>query len=121
VQNTRANDSLLRQVHRACPGQDLHLVMDMDMDSYAVHKHPEVRSWLDRTPQDDRGALVSCLSWLADQACYRDATVMLLRLARMHIRPISGIKADTKRAVKSVGAGHGSGLAKPLQSMRRQP
>src|SRR5665648_413328 len=37
----------LRQVARAYPGTDLHLVMD----NYAAHKHPAVREWLAANPR----------------------------------------------------------------------
>ena len=37
----------LRQVARAYPGTDLHLVMD----NYAAHKHPAVRDWLTANPR----------------------------------------------------------------------
>jgi len=37
----------LRQVARAYPGVQLHLVMD----NYAAHKHPEVKAWLEANPR----------------------------------------------------------------------
>jgi transposase len=37
----------LRQVARAYPGRDLHLVMD----NYAAHKHPRIRAWLAANPR----------------------------------------------------------------------
>jgi len=39
--------AFLRQVTRAYPGQDLHLVMD----NYAAHKHADVRAWLAAHPR----------------------------------------------------------------------
>jgi transposase len=39
--------AFLRQVARAYPGQDLHLVMD----NYAAHKHPAVKAWLEANPR----------------------------------------------------------------------
>ena len=39
--------AFLKQVARAYPDQQLHLVMD----NYAAHKHPAVRSWLADNPQ----------------------------------------------------------------------
>jgi transposase len=36
-----------RQIARAYPGRELHLVMD----NYAAHKTPEVRAWLDANPR----------------------------------------------------------------------
>jgi transposase len=39
--------AFLRQVARAHPGQDLHLVMD----NYAAHKHPAVKAWLEANPR----------------------------------------------------------------------
>jgi transposase len=39
--------AFLKQVARAYPGQDLHLVMD----NYAAHKHPAVTAWLTANPR----------------------------------------------------------------------
>lgn len=39
--------SFLRQIDRAYPKQDLHLVMD----NYATHKTPEVKAWLEAHPR----------------------------------------------------------------------
>ena len=39
--------TFLKQVARAYPDQDLHLVMD----NYAAHKHPAVRNWLAANPR----------------------------------------------------------------------
>jgi transposase len=39
--------SFLRQIDRAYPEQDLHLVMD----NYATHKTPEVKAWLEARPR----------------------------------------------------------------------
>jgi transposase len=39
--------AFLKQVARAYPGQDLHLVMD----NYAAHKHPNVKAWLTANPR----------------------------------------------------------------------
>jgi transposase len=39
--------AFLRQVARAYPGRELHLVMD----NYAAHKTPEVKDWLDANPR----------------------------------------------------------------------
>jgi transposase len=39
--------AFLRQVARAYPGVDLHLVMD----NYAAHKHPTVKAWLAANPR----------------------------------------------------------------------
>jgi hypothetical protein len=39
--------AFLKQVARAYPGQDLHLVMD----NYAAHKHPAVKAWLESNPR----------------------------------------------------------------------
>jgi transposase len=39
--------AFLKQVARAYPAQDLHLVMD----NYAAHKHPAVRAWLAANPR----------------------------------------------------------------------
>lgn len=37
----------LRQIARAYPSRELHLIMD----NYAAHKHPAVRTWLTANPQ----------------------------------------------------------------------
>lgn len=39
--------AFLKQVARAYPDQDLHLVMD----NYAAHKHPNVKAWLEAHPR----------------------------------------------------------------------
>ncbi len=39
--------AFLKQVARAYPDQELHLVMD----NYAVHKTPEVKAWLAENPR----------------------------------------------------------------------
>ncbi len=39
--------AFLKQVARAYPGRDLHLVMD----NYAAHKHPAVKAWLAANPR----------------------------------------------------------------------
>src|SRR3954454_13057207 len=39
--------AFLKQVARAYPRQDLHLVMD----NYAAHKHPAVKAWLAANPR----------------------------------------------------------------------
>jgi transposase len=39
--------AFLKQIARAYPGQDLHLVMD----NYAAHKHPNVKAWLAANPR----------------------------------------------------------------------
>jgi transposase len=50
----------LRQVARACPGQELHLVMD----NYAVHKHPAVKDWLAAKPQVHAHFTPAHASWM---------------------------------------------------------
>lgn len=39
--------TFLRQIARAYPEQDLHLIMD----NYAAHKHPNVKAWLEHNPR----------------------------------------------------------------------
>jgi DDE superfamily endonuclease len=39
--------AFLRQVARAYPDRELHLVMD----NYAAHKHPNVKAWLEANPR----------------------------------------------------------------------
>lgn len=52
--------SFLRQIDRACPGQELHLVMD----NYATHKTAEVRQWLDEHPRFHVHFTPTSGSWL---------------------------------------------------------
>lgn len=52
--------SFLRQINRANPEQDLHLVMD----NYATHKTPEVRAWLERHPRFHVHFTPTSRSWL---------------------------------------------------------
>jgi transposase len=39
--------AFLRQIARAYPGEEVHLVMD----NYSTHKTPEVRGWLEKNPR----------------------------------------------------------------------
>jgi len=50
----------LRQVARAYPGRDLHLVMD----NYAAHKHPRVRDWLAANPRVRVHYTPTSASWM---------------------------------------------------------
>ena len=50
----------LRQIDRAYPGQELHLVMD----NYATHKHPKVLAWLKRHPRFHVHFIPTSSSWL---------------------------------------------------------
>jgi transposase len=52
--------AFLRQVTRAYPGRDLHLVMD----NYAAHKHPEVRAWLGAHPRVSVHFTPTHASWM---------------------------------------------------------
>ena len=52
--------AFLRQLDRAYPEQDLHLVMD----NYATHKTPEVRDWLDKHPRFHVHFTPTSGSWL---------------------------------------------------------
>ena len=50
----------LRQLDRAYPEQDLHLVMD----NYATHKTPEVKEWLEKHPRFHVHVTPTSGSWL---------------------------------------------------------
>jgi transposase len=50
----------LRQVTRAYPGQELHLVMD----NYAAHKHPRVKEWLAANPRVHVHFTPTSASWM---------------------------------------------------------
>jgi transposase len=50
----------LRQVARAYPRQDLHLVMD----NYAAHKHPRVKAWLSASPRIHVHYTPTSASWM---------------------------------------------------------
>ena len=52
--------AFLRQLDRAYPGQDLHLVMD----NYATHKTPEVKAWLGAHPRFHVHFTPTSGSWL---------------------------------------------------------
>lgn len=52
--------SFLRQLDRAYPERDLHLVMD----NYATHKTPEVKDWLDKHPRFHVHFTPTSGSWL---------------------------------------------------------
>jgi len=52
--------AFLRQVARAYPNQDLHLVMD----NYAAHKHPAVTAWLARHPRVACHVTPTHASWM---------------------------------------------------------
>ena len=52
--------AFLRQLDRAYPEQDLHLVMD----NYATHKTPEVKDWLDKHPRFHVHFTPTSGSWL---------------------------------------------------------
>jgi len=52
--------AFLKQISRAYPHQELHLVMD----NYAVHKTPEVRQWLAENPRFSVHFTPTSASWL---------------------------------------------------------
>jgi transposase len=56
----------LRQVTRAYPGVELHLVMD----NYAAHKHPAVRAWLAVNPRVKVHFTPTSASWLNLVECW---------------------------------------------------
>src|SRR5215218_4722142 len=56
----------LRQITRAYPGVELHLVMD----NYAAHKHPAVRSWLAANPRVHVHFTPTSASWMNLVECW---------------------------------------------------
>jgi transposase len=56
----------LRQISRAYPGVELHLVMD----NYAAHKHPAVRAWLAANPRVKAHFTPTSASWLNLVECW---------------------------------------------------
>jgi transposase len=56
----------LRQITRAYPGVELHLVMD----TYAAHKHPAVRAWLAANPRVKVHFTPTSASWLNLVECW---------------------------------------------------
>jgi transposase len=50
----------LKQVARAYPGTDLHIVCD----NYATHKHPDVKAWLEKNPRITLHFTPASGSWL---------------------------------------------------------
>lgn len=52
--------AFLRQVARAYPGRELHLVMD----NYAAHKTPEVKAWLEANPRISVHFTPTHASWM---------------------------------------------------------
>ena len=52
--------AFLKQVARAYPDRELHLVMD----NYAAHKHPNVKTWLDQNPRIHVHFTPTSGSWL---------------------------------------------------------
>ena len=56
----------LRQITRAYPGVELHLVMD----NYAAHKHPAVRVWLAANPRVKVHFTPTSASWLNLVECW---------------------------------------------------
>jgi transposase len=56
----------LRQIARAYPGVELHLVMD----NYAAHKHPAVRAWLAANPRVKVHFTPTSASWLNLVECW---------------------------------------------------
>jgi len=52
--------AFLKQVSRAYPGRELHLVMD----NYAAHKTPEVRAWLEANPRISVHFTPTHASWM---------------------------------------------------------
>jgi len=58
--------AFLRQVARAYPDQELHLVMD----NYAAHKHPQVKAWLNTNPRVQVHFTPTHASWMNLVECW---------------------------------------------------
>src|SRR3954468_5780726 len=56
----------LRQITRAYPAVELHLVMD----NYAAHKHPAIRAWLAANPRVNVRSTPTSASWLNLVECW---------------------------------------------------
>ena len=58
--------TFLRQIARAYPDQDLHLIMD----NYAAHKHPNVKTWLEHNPRISVHFTPTHASWMNMVECW---------------------------------------------------
>jgi transposase len=58
--------TFLRQIARAYPGQDLHLIMD----NYAAHKAPAVKAWLAANPRITAHFTPTHASWMNMVECW---------------------------------------------------
>ena len=58
--------TFLRQIARAYPGQDLHLIMD----NYAAHKHAAVKDWLAQNPRITVHSTPTHASWMNMVECW---------------------------------------------------
>ena len=58
--------TFLRQIARAYPGQDLHLIMD----NYAAHKAPAVKAWLAANPRIAVHFTPTHASWMNMVECW---------------------------------------------------
>jgi transposase len=58
--------TFLRQVARAYPDQDLHLIMD----NYAAHKHANVKAWLEQNPRIHVHFTPTHASWMNMVECW---------------------------------------------------
>ena len=58
--------TFLRQIARAYPDQDLHLIMD----NYAAHKHANVKAWLDDNPRIQVHFTPTHASWMNMVECW---------------------------------------------------
>ena len=58
--------TFLRQIARAYPGQDLHLIMD----NYAAHKHAAVKAWLGENPRISVHFTPTHASWMNMVECW---------------------------------------------------
>jgi transposase len=58
--------TFLRQIARAYPDQELHLIMD----NYAAHKHPNVKTWLEQNPRISVHFTPTHASWMNLVECW---------------------------------------------------
>src|SRR3954453_13784213 len=84
----------LRQVARAYPGVQLHLVMD----NYAAHKHPEVKAWLEANPRVHVHYTPTHASWMN----LVEVWFSIAERQAIHRGPFTSARALTRKIRKSV-------------------
>ena len=84
----------LRQIAKAVPStRDVHLVLD----TYATHKTPEVKAWLDRLPRFKRQFTPTSASWLNLVERFF-AEITARRIRRGSYSSVNDLEATTGRS-----------------------